>query len=207
MSLYQTFQRSALVALALAPLVAACGPANGDPALASVRESFRGTWRTSCTAMPMQDGSTVWTQYEVINRGERGSFKFSLFGNDTCSVRLADFLLESRQVIGALVPAAGAGARELDIFYERQSVTPHVPAFVMAFQSAGCGTGTHAVGQQVETSATGCLAFQPIARCNADYDLIRIDGNRFYNGVRGGNMCVPAGRPTALNPFWFDRTN
>jgi hypothetical protein len=182
-----------------------CANDDGDAELAAVRESFVGTWRTACTPMPMDDGTTAYATYEVVNRGERGTFQFSLFGDEACSFRLADFLLESRQVIGALVPEAGPGVRELDIFYERQSVTPHVQAFVDAFQAAGCGTGTHAVGQQVETSDTGCFAFQPIDACNADYDLIRLDGDRFYNGVRGGNMCEPEGRPSALNAFWFER--
>lgn len=182
-----------------------CAADDGDPDLAAVRESFRGTWRTSCGPMVMEDGSTAWSTFEVINRGERGTFQFSLYGDDGCTVPLADFLLESRQVIGALVPEAGPGARELDIYYERQSVTPHVPAFVDLFAGAGCGTGPYAVGEPIDTGATGCLTFRPIDDCNADYDLIRIDGDQFYNGVRGGDMCVPEGRPTALNAFAFER--
>jgi hypothetical protein len=34
---------------------------------------------------------------------------------------------------------------------------------------------------------------------------MKIDGDRFYNGVRAGDMCVPDGRPTALSSCWFDR--
>jgi hypothetical protein len=193
--------------LVLLSVVAAGGCSDGsdDPALDAVRESFRGTWRTGCAPMPMEDGSTAYATFEVINRGERGSFQFSLFADEACSTRLADFLLESRQVIGALVPEAGPDARELDIFYERQSVTPHVADFVALFEGAGCGTGPYAIGQTIDTSATGCLDFPPIDACNADYDLIRIDGDRFYNGVRGGDMCAPEGRPSALNAFWFER--
>ena len=182
-----------------------CATNDGDPELTAVRDSLRrGTWRTGCAPMMMEDGSTAWSTSEIINGGERGSFKFSLYGDNGCTVPLADFLIESRPVVGALVPEAGPGARELDVYFERQSVTPHVQAFVDLFAGAGCGTGPYAVGQLIDTSATGCLNFRSIDDCNADYDLIRIDGDRLYNGVRGGDQCVPEGRPTALNPFAFE---
>jgi hypothetical protein len=199
------FLGSLLLSLGAGAAVSGCSGDDGDPALAETRAAFVGTWRSPCSPMPMEDGSTAWSRYEVVNRGERGSFQFSLFGDEACSFPLADFLLESRQVIGALVPGAGPGVRELDIYYERQSVTPHVPGFVEAFRAAGCGTEAHEVGRSVDTSATGCLAFRTIETCNADYDLILVEGDRFYNGVRGGDMCEPEGRPSALNAFWFER--
>jgi len=97
------------------------------------------------------------------------------------------------------------GVAQRDQLVAREASTPHVADFVSLFEGAGCGTGPYAIGQTIDTSATGCLDFPPIDACNADYDLIRIDGDRFYDGVRGGDMCVPEGRPSALNAFWFER--
>lgn len=192
------------LALSCAALMG-CAPESGDPELAAVRAAFVGTWTTSCSPSPMADGTMAWSTYRVTNDGVRGSLRVSLFGDAACTFALADFLLESRQVIGDLVPAAGPGAREYDVYFEHQSVTAHVQGFLDSFRGAGCGTGPYALDQAIDTSATGCFTFQSIMSCNADYDLIRVDGDRFYNGVRGGNMCQPEGRPTTLNPFWFDR--
>ncbi|MEO5730153.1 MAG: hypothetical protein ABI134_20110, partial [Byssovorax sp.] len=74
-----------------------------------------------------------------------------------------------------------------------------------ALMGAGCGEGPYTLGEPVVTSKTGCLFLKPITACPADYDITKIEDDRFYNGVRTADMCTPAGRPTALNTFWFDR--
>ena len=107
---------------------------------------------------------------------------------------------------GALVPSAGPEVRELDVIYERLSATARVEDLAVAFEQAGCGGGDVVVGEAVDITDTGCFTFKSLADCPADYDIMKIDAeDKFYNGVRTANMCVPTGRPTELNSFAFLR--
>lgn len=187
----------------VACLASACdsGDDAGDEAARQVaQDALRGTWLTEC----LPTGADSWGTFSFTNEGARGSFTYTMY-DETCSFPLAEFSLFSEQRVGARVASAGPGARELDVLYDRLSATALVEDLAVAFEQAGCGGGDVVVGEAVDISDTGCFAFKPLADCPADYDIMRIEDDRFYNGMRTENMCVPAGRPTQLNGFAFVR--
>ena len=47
------------------------------------------------------------------------------------------------------------------------------------------------------------MFFQPISAYGFDYGIVKVDGDKLYNGVRGEDQCVVAGRPKALNTYFF----
>lgn len=73
------------------------------------------------------------------------------------------------------------------------------------FDESGCGSAPWAAGVEQDVSQTGCLTFQPIADCPADYDIVNLTGDELRSGRRDADMCTPAGRPTALNDWRFSR--
>jgi hypothetical protein len=194
-----------LLLACVAGLATACdsGDETGDEAARRVvQDALRGTWLTEC----LPTGTDSWGTFSFANEGATGSFTYTMHGDEDCSLALATFSLFSEQRVGALIESAGPGARELDILYDRMSATALVEDMAVAFEQAGCGGGAVVVGEPVDISETGCFAFKPLADCPADYDIMRIDeDDRYYNGVRTENMCVPEGRPTQLNSFAFVR--
>ena len=105
---------------------------------------------------------------------------------------------------GAEIPGV-PGAYELDVAFRKLVATAYTAESAAMLGAAGCGAGALGLGEEKDVSATGCLFFRPIAQCAMDYDIVKVEGDRLYNGVRGGDQCVPAGRPRALNTFSFDR--
>lgn len=187
----------------MALLATACSGDESDDEAArqAVQDAMRGTWETQCSPT----GPDSWGSFSFTNQGANGSFTYTMY-DETCSVPLAEFSLFSEQRVGALVESAGPGVRELDILYDRLSATALVEDMAVAFEQAGCGEGDVVVGEEIDITETGCFTFKPLADCPADYDIMRIDeDDRFYNGVRTENMCVPEGRPTQLNSFAFAR--
>jgi hypothetical protein len=188
--------------------LAGCGSAETEPVdddgRAEVQAELRGTWQSACSPVPDSD-PPAYSVYEVYNGGEKGTFRYGMYADSGCTTPLVDFILESKQEVGAAMPELGEGVYELNVYYEKMTATPHVQGYVDALQGAGCGTGPYAVGEPVDFAATGCFFFKPMESCAADYDIMKIEGDKFYNGVRTADMCAPEGRPTALNQFWFDR--
>ena len=77
--------------------------------------------------------------------------------------------------------------------------------FVQGFTGARCGTGAWQIGATQDISNTGCFTFKPLSQCGADYDVARVDADHFSNGARDADLCTPAGRPTRLADFSFNR--
>lgn len=175
-----------------------------DDGRAEVQAELEGQWITACSKVPDSD-PPAFAVYDVVNEGETGTFRYGMYADDKCTTQLVDFVIESKQEISTARPDIGEGVHELNIYYNRLTATPYVEGYVQALQGAGCGTGPYAVGETIDTSDTGCFLFKPMSECDADYDIMKIEGTRYWNGVRTPNMCVPEGRPTELNQFWFDR--
>lgn len=165
-----------------------------------VQDALRGTWDTEC----MPTGPDSWGSFSFTNEGANGSFTYTMY-DETCAIPLAEFSLFSEQRVGARVASAGPDARELDILYDRLSATALVEDMAVTLEQAGCGSGDVVVGEEIDITETGCFTFKPLADCPADYDIMRIEDDRFYNGMRTPNMCIPEGRPTQLNSFAFVR--
>ena len=71
------------------------------------------------------------------------------------------------------------------------------PAIVAAMGLAACGLKLNV---ETDISASGCAHWKPVAQCGEDHDLVALDGDRLWFGVRprDNDMCTPDKRPTAL---------
>lgn len=168
---------------------------------APAKPSIAGTWRTDCQAST-SNGQTSYLTYEISDRTSPPRFTVTAFGDAACTAPLFATGNASVRTVGASV--AAPGAYELDIAFQKLFVTPLASGAIPILAGAGCGTDL-AVGVEKDISATGCLFFKPIANCAGDYDIVKVSGDDLFNGVRGGDQCVPAGRPKELNAFSFHR--
>jgi hypothetical protein len=163
-----------------------------------------GTWRTSCLAQSSQNG-TFYAVYEDKNVAPQPRFTVTVYADSACtkpSYALGD---EATQEVGAAISDI-PGTYEYNIYYKRMFATAFDANGAALLQGAGCGTTPFTIGTEKDVTATGCLFFPALAKCAADYDIVKVDGDHLYNGLRSGaNMCVPAGRPTALNSFFFTK--
>jgi hypothetical protein len=68
---------------------------------------------------------------------------------------------------------------------------------IQAFGFADCGLKPNV---EVDISKTGCAGWKPVAVCREDHDLLAIDADGLYFGVRpaDNDMCTPDKRPTTL---------
>ena len=188
-----------VVALALPTLVAGCGGARPAGAAAS-RPRIVGGWKTACIAANPDQGAIL--DYAITET--RWAIDYILFGEPRCTSRFLTIHIEGPYQVGA-PSAVVPGAFDADFGFATKTLTPHVDEAAEFLASAdGCGRAGFAAGVTTDISAAGCagLLLRPIAACETDFDLVKLDGDELRFGARpdDNDMCTAARRPTALEP-------
>ncbi len=178
----------------LAALTTLCIAACGGTAVQS--QDLVGTWDSpTCESI----GNNTYIQRHFTLTEDTWTLTLDAFGDAQCQTKLF-----SSRVGGPYTLEKDSelvdGATEGTFSFRDQAMTPHVQGLADAFQNAKCGSAPWKVGEEQSTAATGCLFFQPTSVCNADHDLIKVDGKQLFFGQRpaDNNMCSPEKRPTAL---------
>lgn len=201
--------RTLFFSLATLGLAAGCATSGGSTASASAsathvkQADLKGAWTSAvCEAMaPNPDGSRTYFKRVFDIQETAWSLKFEAFGDAGCTVRLFTARFEGPYTL-VKDSEKVAGATEANFGFARHSMTAHVQPVADWFQGARCGTKPWKVGEEQETSATGCVFLRPVTACGTDHDVVEVRGNELFFGKRpaDNDMCTPDKRPTALTP-------
>ena len=95
----------------------------------------------------------------------------------------------------------GKGVFEALFYEEKKFVTLRTDnqELIKGFGLAGCGL---IKDSEKDISEDGCAIWPSVEECNEDHDLLKLDGNELFFGMRpaDNNMCSPDKRPNALLP-------
>lgn len=186
-----------LLSIALMSLLA-CDPAAGDAA-----PDLAGRWRSDCLASPQADGSTNYIRLDFDLGAEDWRLDYVTHGDAACEAPLVTVAIAGTYALAA--PSAVVdGAWEARFAFTAKTIRPEVDALRDYLNSLdGCGSVDFVTGVAQDVYGPGCPAFgmYPRARCDADHDLVRRDGDDLYFGARpaDNDMCSPERRPTALS--------
>ena len=187
-------------------IASACGPAQAPAA--STPPSLEGHWASACTPSPQPDGSTQSIKLDFTNGKTDWKLDYVTFGDAACATRIVTVSIDGDYALTA-PSATTAGAWEARFGFAHKTITPHVDGVANALTGAKCGTGTWKVGEAEDVLTGGCPAFgqYPKAQCAADFDLVRVDGNKLHFGDRpkDNDMCTAGKRPTALSALEIAR--
>ena len=163
-------------------------------------EQLTGAWTSAtCESMPGPNGSTTYFKRHFTMTPKEWTLKFQTYGDAACTMGLFTARFEGPYEVKA-ASSKVAGATEADFGFRRHFMTAHVQPVADWFQGAHCGTEAWKVGQEQETSTTGCVFLRPVASCGTDHDVIKLEGRELFFGQRPGDndMCTEGKRPTAL---------
>lgn len=166
-----------------------------------------GQWLSdTCEALQSTSGSGATRNF--AKRGARFTDRewlmdVTVFGDPACQIRLFSVRIEGDYMLGQ---ASVQGSREIVLRFQRKSAAAHDPAIAGAFNKARCGVGDWLVEIPKDISRTGCITTRPINEdCLADYDIVRVEGNKMRFGQRQTNLCRPELRPKQLSPYALER--
>jgi adenomatous polyposis coli down-regulated (APCDD)-like protein len=201
--------RTLFFSLATLGLAAGCATSGGSTTGASAPAThvkpadLKGAWTSAvCEAMaPNPDGSRTYFKRVFDIQETTWSLKFEAFGDAGCTARLFTARFEGPYTL-VKDSEKVAGATEANFGFGRHYMTAHVQPVADWFQGAKCGTQPWKVGEEQETSATGCVFLRPVTACGMDHDVVKVQGNELFFGKRpaDNDMCTPDKRPTQLTP-------
>ncbi|MEM9463316.1 MAG: hypothetical protein AAGF11_54745 [Myxococcota bacterium] len=180
----------------------ACGAAqtDDDSGGAAVEEALAQPRTTACD--PTQSGLYVQAR---INTGtsQHADFAVTFYTDEDCTEPLVQIRTEVERELGEALEMP-AGAYELDVARLALFATAASEDGARALVDAGC-PGQYPPTQEVDVSATGCFGFEAVDDCGFDFDIVALQHDVLFGGSRGGNMCVPEGRPIILGDTGFAR--
>jgi len=185
-------------------ITAACG--NGQPPAtpdAATPPSITGHWASTCFASPQADGSTLYAKLDLTGTDpNKWSLDYTLHGDAQCSAKLVTISIHGAYDVLEPSPTV-SGAWDARFGFDDKTITPFVQPIADALGAAKCGTSAWQVGVSQSVYANGCAAFgqYPQSKCQADYDLLSIEGTTLHFGNRpaDNDMCTADKRPTQLS--------
>jgi hypothetical protein len=197
-----------LLGLLLATSGAACrgttAPTSPAAPEAANSPQLAGGWRSDCLPSPQADGSQQSIRLDFKLTDSRWDLDYVTHGGDACATPLVTVHIAGPYTLER--PSAQVeGAWEARFAFDAKTIRPEVDGLRDYLNSLdGCGSADFQTGVAQDVYAAGCPAFgqYPRSSCEADFDLVKLDGDTLQFGARpkDNNMCSPEQRPTALNP-------
>jgi hypothetical protein len=163
-----------------------------------LNDALVGTWRSpGCEASQPEAPVSLKRVFEADYSKWRVEVTF--YSGSKCASALFGVAVEGTYSLGAASSAAEA-AVEGTFHYSRKTAWALSEEGASRLAAAKCGSGPWRPGLEQDISATGCLAFLPIAEsCLQEFDIVSIANGSLRFGSRSPAMCRPAGRPTTLS--------
>lgn len=188
--------------------LAALAGCASQPPTGSEAQSLAGRYQSDCLPQPQADGSTQYARLDFDLTDDTWTLDYVVHGDAACTAQLVGVHIEGAYEVGEPAPGLDA-AFQARFGFAKKTITPYVDGLAGALAAMGCGTSPWQVGQAQDVLAAGCAGFgqYPQGRCEADYDVVKLDAEGLHFGARpaDNDMCTPDKRPTSLNPAVFRR--
>ncbi|MGQ0566131.1 MAG: hypothetical protein ACT4OK_13825 [Gemmobacter sp.] len=167
----------------------------GEWADAATLEGLKGTW-VSPAPEPWYGG---FGTREFVFADGQWSLIFTHALDPAMTLRTFQFRTGGGYAVTGPSSVPGAFEATFDEDWKRLTQLTAIPEVAAGIGLDTCGL---TVNLEADISQTGCAAWPPVADCGQDFDLLAMDPQGVYFGVRpaDNDMCTPEGRPTALLP-------
>ena len=126
---------------------------------------------------------------------------YTLHGDAACTAKVVNVAIHGEYQV--VEPSQIESTWNARFGFDDKTITPFVQPVADALGAASCGSGPWQVGVAQSVYDKGCAAFgqYPKAQCEADYDLLSVEGKTLHFGNRPANndMCTADKRPTQLS--------
>ena len=187
---------TALMAIAL--FVIGCPAAQVK--LPTPRPTLSGAWQSSCFTVVNADDTEGSERIVVGVTHTLWAMDRHLFADDACTAPTGTIHVDGGYVLEAPSPTTER-AWEVRFDFRNRTITPHVDGFMAYLESLSCGD-SFGVDRSTDVLDVACpaLGFRAFGDCQAEYDIVAVDGDALRFGMRpaNGDLCAPPRRPTAL---------
>jgi hypothetical protein len=167
--------------------------------------SLAGRWISACAPSPQPDGSTQYIRLDFDIAEDDWALDYVVHGDAECTVPLVTVHVDGPYQLER--PSASVdGAWEARLGFAHKTIRPEIDALRDVLNGIdGCGAADFETGVAQDVYESGCAPFgqYPRTACEADHDLVRVEGDALHFGARpaDNDMCTAANRPASLSPL------
>jgi hypothetical protein len=187
---------TALMATAL--LVVGCPAA--QVRVPTPRPTLAGAWQSNCFTVVNADDTEGSARIVVGVTHSLWALDRHLFADDACTAPTGTIHVDGGYELEAPSPTT-PGAWNVRFDFRSRTITPQVDGFIAYMESLSCGD-SFGVDRSTDVLDTACpaLGFRAFGDCQAEHDMVAVDGDTLRFGMRpaDGDLCEPPRRPTAL---------
>jgi hypothetical protein len=146
------------------------------------------------------DGSVYYIVRDLTFSTDAFRLVTTVYGDPVSDIKFYTATVDGNyELVGASKTIQGAV--DIDFTFSQITMTPNSLAFVDIFMRSGCGNGMWGIDSPQDVSKTGCLSFRSTDTYPKEYDIVKIEGNSLYLGVRpkDGDIGAPEKRPNELS--------
>ena len=160
-----------------------------------------GEWRSQTCETFVQDKQTVFLKRQFVLTSSTWNLKYTIFADPGCNVALFSNRIKGQYTLGEAVSLGNT--RNITWGQSAKFVTPHMPDILKVLNDTQCGDSSLALDQERDVSVTGCMAFGVVNVKDyaQEYDLLKLEKNQLFTGLRGNAMNLEVNRPTKIFEF------
>lgn len=178
----------------------------GTTAIFAQQNSFNNTdlvgqWRSEKCEVMVIEKDTAFIKREFVFTANTWNLRYTIFADPSCNVGLFSNRIVGNYTLGEAVSLSNT--RKITWGQSAKFITPLVPDIQKALNDTGCGDTSRTLGQERDISVTGCAAFGVVNVKDyaQEYDLLKLEKNQLFTGLRGNGMNLEINRPTKLFEF------
>ncbi len=160
-----------------------------------------GEWRSQKCETLILNNQPLFIQRNFVFAAKTWTLRFTAFADPACTVALFTTKLQGEYTLGDASNLSNT--RKITWGQSAKFITLNVPDSLRVLNDTKCGDTSLALGQERDVSLTGCVAFgiENVKNYPQEYDLLKLEKNQLFTGLRGNAMNLEVNRPTKIFEF------
>ncbi len=160
-----------------------------------------GNWNSKGCETFVAGAETAFLKRDFEFSSSLWQLKYTIFADPTCGVALFTTKIIGIYSLGEAVSLTNT--RKVTWGQSAKFITAHVPDIQAAMDQTGCGDTKAAINAERNITITGCMAFgvPNVKDYPQEFDLLKLENNQLFTGLRGDNMNLEQNRPTKIYEF------
>jgi hypothetical protein len=159
-----------------------------------------GKWESKGCETFVAGAETAFIKRNFVFSANTWQLSYTVFADPSCNVQLF-----TNKIIGPYKFGEAINANTVKVTWGQTSkfITAHVPDIQAVLNQTGCGNTTLPINTQRNVSVTGCMAFgiANVKDYPREYDILKLENNQLFTGLRTENMNLEQNRPTQIFEF------
>jgi Adenomatosis polyposis coli down-regulated 1 len=165
------------------------------------RSDLLGPWVSKTCETFEVDKQPNFLKRDFKFSASKWQLKYTIFADPGCNVPLFTTKIAGPYTLGQTVNLNNT--RKITWGQNAKFITAHVPDIQNVLNETGCGNTALPLNTERDISTTGCMALgiANVKDYPQEYDILKLENNQLFTGLRTEGMNLEQNRPTQIFEF------